>query len=63
MIPFQSKEARRLQQSFDPNYLKDSPVRSPARRPDIEEVPGVQAIDLSVPLHIPGLASADQVRP
>ena len=56
---FQNKEARRIQQSHDPNYLKDSP-KSPAR--NFEDVPPVQAIDLGVPLHIPGLASADQVR-
>ncbi len=55
---FQNKEARRLQQSHDPNYLKDSP-KSPAKH--FEDLPPVQAIDLGVPLHIPGLASADQV--
>jgi hypothetical protein len=47
-----------LQQSHDPNYLKDSP-KSPAKH--FEDLPPVQAIDLGVPLHIPGLASADQV--
>lgn len=59
------KEARLLEQSMNPNYLKDSP-RSPARSnqdsstPTGEEIPAVQAVDLGVPLHIPGLASADQ---
>ena len=64
-----AKEARLLEQSMNPNYLKDSP-RSPARSSatggtetpvdDGSSVPPVQPIDLGVPLHIPGLASADQ---
>ena len=54
----QSKEARRVQQSHDPNYLKDSP-KSPAKH--FEDVPPIHAIDLGVPLHIPGLATTDQV--
>ena len=61
----QRKEARLLQQSMNPNYLKDVP-RSPGRAMQpagistpIDDVP-IQTIDLGVPLHIPGLASADQ---
>ena len=54
----QSKEQRLLQQVNDPNYLKDVPSKSAVTTP-VEEIP-IQTIDLGVPLHIPGLASADQ---
>lgn len=54
-----NKAARLAQQSSNPNYLKDS-ARSPLRQisASVDEI-AVQAIDLAVPLHIPGLASAD----
>ena len=59
-----SKEARLMEQSMNPNYLKPGP--SPAKssstgnnRSPVDDIP-VQSIDLGVPLHIPGLASADQ---
>jgi len=63
-----SKAARLLEQSMNPNYLKDSP-RSPmatgssntdGMATPVEDIP-VQNIDLgNVSLNIPGLASADQ---
>lgn len=60
-----TRNARLQEQSVNPYYLKDTPKASPARsggsRPsmDVEEIP-IQAIDLGVPLHIPGLAASDQ---
>merc|ERR1712098_13893 len=53
--------SNRLQsQSGNPNYLKDTPKPSPSRErgDSIADIP-VQAIDLDIPLHIPGLASTD----
>merc|ERR1712226_847235 len=53
--------SNRLQsQSGNPNYLKDTPKPSPVRErgDSIADIP-VQAIDLDIPLHIPGLASTD----
>merc|ERR1712107_473937 len=50
-----SRAARLAEQSSNPNYLKVS-SSSPLRQPGVngvEEI-GVQAIDLDVPLHIPG---------
>lgn len=60
----EKKEARLLEQSMNPNYLKDTPTRSPAKSAPgsvtpVDDIP-VQTIDLGVPLQIPGLASADQ---
>ncbi|XP_023339973.1 AP-3 complex subunit delta-1 [Eurytemora carolleeae] len=55
-----SRVARLAVQSSNPNYLK-APTRSPMHEVECdgrEEIP-VQAIDLDVPLHIPGLASVD----
>jgi len=60
-----TRQARLQEQSTNPYYLKDTPKSSPARSNrsrqsiDIEEIP-IQAIDLGVPLHIPGLAASDQ---
>merc|ERR1712098_999811 len=53
--------SNRLQsQSGNPNYLKDTPKPSPSReRGDSIADILVQAIDLDIPLHIPGLASTD----
>merc|ERR1711915_239923 len=54
------RASRLASQSNNPNYLKVSPS-SPLRTASsngVEEI-AVQAIDLEVPLHIPGLASAD----
>ena len=55
-----ARSSRLQTQTNDPNYLKDTPKASPARgRTDsIADIP-IQAIDLEVPLHIPGLASTD----
>jgi len=53
-----SRATRIIEQSHNPNYLKPSTPRSPNIQANGEEIP-VQAIDLDVPLHIPGLASAD----
>jgi len=53
--------SNRLQtQTNDPNYLKDTPKASPSkeRSDSVADIP-IQAIDLEVPLHIPGLASTD----
>jgi len=54
-----SRNARIQNQTSNPNYLRDSPKASPARsRGSVGEIP-VQAIDLDIPLHIPGLANTD----
>jgi len=55
-----TRTARLQYQSANPNYLRDTPKASPARqlKDNVDEIP-VQAIDLDVPLHIPGLANAD----
>ncbi len=52
-----AKEARLLEQSMNPNYLKDNPRQGTAGE---ETIPPVQTIDLGVPLHVPGIATADQ---
>merc|ERR1712106_1313663 len=56
----QASRTTRLQnQTSNPNYLRDTPKASPARsRGSVGEIP-VQAIDLDIPLHIPGLANTD----
>jgi len=54
-----SRVARLQNQTANPNYLRDTPKASPARsRESVGEIP-VQAIDLDIPLHIPGLANTD----
>jgi len=54
-----SRLARIQHQTTNPNYLKDTPKASPIRKHEsLGEIP-VQAIDLDVPLHIPGLANTD----
>jgi len=54
-----SRVARLQHQTANPNYLRDTPKASPARsRESVGEIP-VQAIDLDIPLHIPGLANTD----
>jgi len=54
-----SRVARLQNQTANPNYLRDTPKASPARsRGSVGEIP-VQAIDLDIPLHIPGLANTD----
>jgi len=54
-----SRTVRLQNQTANPNYLRDTPKVSPARsRGSVGEIP-VQAIDLDVPLHIPGLANTD----
>jgi len=54
-----SRATRMANQSSNPNYLKMPSKTSPINQGEdgMEEIP-VQAIDLDVPLHIPGLASA-----
>jgi len=54
-----TRTARLQTQTTNPNYLRDTPKASPARsRGSVGEIP-VQAIDLDIPLHIPGLANTD----
>merc|ERR1712200_109671 len=54
-----SRATRLSEQSHNPNYLKAATPKSPSIQANgVDEIP-VQAIDLDVPLHIPGLASAD----
>jgi AP-3 complex subunit delta-1 len=51
--------ARLQTQTANPHYLRDTPKASPVRsRESVGEIP-VQAIDLDIPLHIPGLANTD----
>jgi len=59
----EARSARLLEQSMNPNYLKDS-CSSPANATGgeatpVEDIP-VQSVDLGASLHIPGLATADQ---
>ena len=60
---FDAEEARKnrlLEQSMNPNYLKDVTSPLKAASAAVEEIP-VQQVDLGgVQLQIPGLASADQ---
>ncbi|XP_076439969.1 AP-3 complex subunit delta-1-like isoform X2 [Babylonia areolata] len=57
------REARRTEQEHNPHYLKDDGARSKKSRRggdnDVSGIP-VAAIDLSVPLHVPGLSSSDK---
>ncbi|KAL8577686.1 AP-3 complex subunit delta-1 [Nucella lapillus] len=55
------REARRSEQEHNPHYLKDDGRGKKSRRGDndVSGIP-VAAIDLSVPLHVPGLSSSDK---
>ena len=53
--PFQRREARRTEQEHNPHYLKDDGRGKKSRRGnDLSGIP-VAAIDLTVPLHVPGM--------
>ncbi|KAK7490361.1 hypothetical protein BaRGS_00018340 [Batillaria attramentaria] len=55
------REARRYEVEHNPHYLKDDSrgKKSRGMNSDINGIP-VAAIDLSVPLHVPGLSSSDK---
>ncbi|PVD23927.1 hypothetical protein C0Q70_17203 [Pomacea canaliculata] len=55
------REARRYEVEHNPHYLKDESSSKKKKQlgPDINGIP-VTAIDLSVPLHVPGLSSSDK---
>ncbi|XP_070195049.1 AP-3 complex subunit delta-1-like isoform X2 [Littorina saxatilis] len=55
------REARRVEQEHNPHYLKDEGRGKKSRKGnnDVSGIP-VAAIDLSVPLHVPGLSSSDK---
>jgi len=56
----QQREARRHEQELNPHYLKSASRGRVSKEGNEYEVPPVAALDLTVPLQIPGLASSDK---